>query len=250
MFLRTSAFNVRPTIAAMAFAGLFWLSAACGGPAERIKEKSAIPVLPTPTPGERPITGTFKVEGAADNNADPYSGVLNVAPKGDAYEFRWSTTKGSRIGVGVQMGNATAVSFAPTGGGKGCGVVLYKIAPDGTLDGRKVNWGETSFSSEKASRTEGHGFVGKYSVVGTSADGKPYSGTLAIKKDGGGYLLEWKTERSQVAFGTWQGTVAAASFGGRQCGFALYDIRSNGNLEGYWGGQAAVTIGTESAKSQ
>lgn len=231
-------------------AGLMWAAASCGGPAERIREKSVTTPTTPPTPAERSISGVFKVEGSADNGADPYTGVLNVAPKGDIYEFRWTTSKGSRIGAGVQIGNAAAVSFAPTGGGKGCGAVLYRIASDGMLEGRIARWGETSFALEKATRTEGTGFVGKYAVTGTTADGKPYSGTLTIVRDGGGYDFDWKTDEPRVAFGTWKGSVAAASFGGRHCSFALYDIQSNGNLEGDWGGQAAVTLGTETAKLQ
>ncbi len=231
--------------------GLVFVAAfsfACGGPAERIKERETQLATPSPTPGERPIGGSLLVTGSSANESDPYTGSLTVAPKGDSYEFRWSTTKGSRIGTGVQMGNTTAVSFAATGGGKGCGVVLYKIAPDGTLDGRTVYWGEDKFSIEKATRIEGTTFVGKYSVTGTMAGGKPYSGTLAIAKDGAGYDFDWKLDKPNVAFGIWKGSYAAASFGGPQCSFALYDIQSNGSLEGDWGGQKQVTFGKESAK--
>lgn len=235
---------------AAALAGLVCFAASCGGPAERIRETSVTTPTPTATPAERSISGVFKVEGAGDNGDDPYTGVLNVAPKGDVYEFRWSTNKGSRVGTAVQMGNAAAVSFARTGGGKGCGVVLYKIASDGTLDGRVARWGETSFALEKATRTEGTSFAGKYSVTGTSVDGKPYSGQLTTTKNGAGYEFLWKIDEPRVAFGTWRGSVAAASFGGRQCGFTLFDVRSNGDLEGHWGSQREVTIGTETGSRQ
>lgn len=224
--------------------------AACGGPAERIKEIEARTPTPPPAPTEREISGAFNVSGAGDNGNEPYTGLLNIAPRGDVYGFRWSTTKGIRVGVGVQISNATAASFSATGGGKGCGVVLFKISSDGSLDGRAAYWGEENFAVQKATRTEGTGFVGKYSLTGTSAEGTSYNGTLTIVKDGGGYNFEWKGDKPQVAFGIWKGSIAAASFGGRQCSFALYDIQSNGNLEGNWGGQKAVTFGTETAKRQ
>jgi len=176
--------------------------------------------------------------------------ALTIQPQGDAYGFRWTTTKGTRVGTGVQIGNATAASFAATGGGQGCGVVLYKIASDGSLTGRIGLWGEGKYATETAIRVEGRSFVGKYSVKGTSPDGKPYQGTLAIVKDGSGYDLTWSLPEPRLAFGIWKGSVAAASFGGRQCSFALYDVQSNGNLDGNWGGQAAVTFGTETAKSR
>lgn len=223
---------------------------ACGGPAERIKERATELATPSPTPGERPIAGSYAITGADSGGLNEYTGSLSVAPKGDNYEFRWSTTQGTRMGTGVQIGSATAATFAATGGGKGCGVGLYKILPDGTLDGRTVMWGKEEFGIEKAVRTEGTTFVGKYSVAGTTSDGKPYWGTLQTKKDGAGYDFLWKLDKPVVGFAIWKGNVAAVSFGGPQCGFALYDIQSNGSLEGNWGGQKQVTFGKESAKRQ
>ncbi|CAN5569030.1 hypothetical protein BH10ACI3_BH10ACI3_28850 [soil metagenome] len=220
----------------------------CGGPGERIKEISKATPAPSATPGERELSGVFNVTGAGTNGIDPYNGVLTVAPKGQNYEFRWATTKGSLIGTGVQLGTAAAASYSATGGGKGCGVVLYKIASDGSLDGRIARWGDDKFGTEKAVRTEGTGFVGKYSVNLTETDGRPFAGTLSITKDGAGYDFEWNTGSTQVGFGTWKGSTAAVSFGGKQCSFVLYDIQSNGSFDGTWGGQRSVTFGTESSK--
>jgi|CXWL01.1.fsa_nt_gi hypothetical protein len=229
------------------------LGISCGGPSERIKETAAKSPTPAPTQSERLISGVFAVSGAGDNGVDPYTGILTIAPQGDVYSFRWSTNRGSRSGVGVQIGNSAAASFAPTGGGKGCGVVLYKIASDGSLDGKIANWGEDKFIVQRAIRVEGSGFVGKYRLDGAGG------GSLSIVRDGGGYDFEWisddsvgggKLEKRRVAFGIWKGNVAAASFGGRHCSFALYDVQSNGNLEGDWGGQKALTFGTEMAKRQ
>lgn len=226
------------------------LIASCGGPGDRIKEIESQKPTPSPTPGERVISGSFLTEGSSVNGMEPYTGSLTVAPKGDNYEFRWSTTKGSRIGTGVTNGTSTAVTYSSIGGGKGCGVIIYKIASDGTMDGRSVFWADEKFGFEKAIRTDGTGFVGKYSISGMSADGKPYSGELTTSKNGGGYTFLWKREKPQVGFGIWKGSYAAVSFGGAQCGFALYDIQSNGSLEGSWGGQKDVTFGTETAKRQ
>lgn len=231
------------------------LLASCGGgPGERIKQIAAI--TPTPPATEREISGVFNVTGAGENGNDPYTGVLNIAPQGDVYGFRWTTTHGAHNGVGVQLGDAMAASYANPGGGTGCGVVLYKIASEGSLDGRTANWGEFKYGTEKGTRIEGTGFVGKYSIAGRTPDGKGYAGRLTIKKDGSGYDFEWvysfefEPARMFVGFGIWKGSVAAASFGGHQCSFALYEVKGNGNMEGYWGGQKSVTFGTETAKRQ
>ena len=189
--------------------------AACGGPAERIKERETQLATPSPTPGERPVSGSFVVEGTTPDGGDAYTGSLSIAPKGDNYEFRWATTKGTRVGTGVQMGSAMAVSFAATGGGKGCGVVLYKIASDGTLDGRVTRWGDEQFSLERATRIEGTTFVGKYQVTGTTADGKPNTGFLSIRKDGAGYDFDWKLDKPNVAFGIWKGSYAPPALADR-----------------------------------
>lgn len=233
------------------------LLASCGGgPGERIKQIAAITPTPSPPPTEREISGVFNVTGASENGNDPYTGVLNIAPQGDAYSFRWMTTHGAHNGTGIQMADATAVSYANPGGGKGCGVWLFKIdTVKGTLEGRSVIWGEDNYSTENATRIEGTGFAGTYKFTHKSSDGQDTKGTLKISKDGSGFDFLWTQDKDDAkarvpAFGIWKGSYAAASFGGRQCSFALYDIKGNGNMEGNWGGQKSVTFGTETAKRQ
>ncbi len=230
---------------------------ACGGPAERIRETAAITPTPPPAPTEREISGTFNVSGARDNGSEPYTGLLTIAPQGDVYGFRWSTTKGSRVGVGVQIGTATAAGFAAPGSGAGCGVLLFKVdTVGGVLEGSEARLGKQDYLRWIAKRIEGTTFAGKYRYTSRANSGAEYSGDLKITKDGDGFDLEWtqdengNTNASMIAFGARNGSYAAASFGGRQCSFALYDIQSNGNLEGNWGGQKAVTFGTETAKRQ
>ena len=247
-FLRGVVFVRSVAVTAVCVAAAFLF--ACGGPAERIKERANATPEVTPTPGERPISGSLQVDGTSAGGQDPYHGALEIVPLGDVYSFKWSVTKGSRTGTGVQNGNNAAVSFASSGAGKGCGVVLYKVLTGGNLDGRTVGWGDEKFGMEKAEKVDGTNFPGKYKVTGTTADGKPYSGSMEIQKDGEGYDVQWKTDKALVGFAIWRGSVAAVSFGGPQCGFALYDISSNGSLDGFWGGQKEITFGKESAKRQ
>ncbi len=83
---------------AILVAALFSLS--CGGPGERIKDINASRSSTTPTPSEREISGTFKVNGSFTNESDPYEGILAIVPQDDIYSFRWTTSRGSRVGVG------------------------------------------------------------------------------------------------------------------------------------------------------
>lgn len=224
-------------------------SVACGPPKiTTLPQSSAPSSAPPPT---RELSGDYKVTGTDAGGNPAYTGALTIRNEGDGYRFRWTTTQESHDGVGVQMGDAVAVSYARTGGGKGCGVVLYRLAPDGGLTGRIARWGEYMFGSETATRVDGTGFEGTYEVKGSTAAGEQYTGALKISKNGDGYLFEWKgTSKPFVAFGTWQGPVAAASFGGKQCSFMLFDVEPDGDLDGHWGGQKSLSFGTEIAERQ
>jgi len=220
----------------------------CGGPSDRIRERANALSSPTPTPGERQISGLFEVNGSGPGGLDPYTGTLNIEPQGDLYSFRWQLPTGSRVGTGVQYDDKVAVSFAPTGGGKGCSVMIYKIATGGaSMSGRAAAFGDQKFAIENVTRTEGTSFDGKYSITGTTAEGQAYSGSLDIKKDGEGYDFLWKTDKTLAGFGMWRGSFAAVGLGGPQCSFAFYDIAGN-SLDGYWGGQKQIMFGKESAK--
>ena len=199
---------------------------------------------------ELELSGEYTVSGSNENSGSPYEGLLTISNQDDAYRFSWHTNRPRPGGVGVQMGDAVAVTFADPGQGKGCGVVLYKIAPDGSLDGRIAKWGEFTFGTEKAVRIEGTNFDGKYTVTGTMNDGKPYQGTIDVEKNGMGHQFTWHTGTDSVGFGIWRADRAAISFGGVQCSFALYQVMSGRSLEGRWGGQRTVAFGTETAKRQ
>jgi hypothetical protein len=236
--------------ATLAALGVSAAICACGGPGDRIKEITNKTPEPSPTQGERELSGVYTVNGSGPNDADPYNGVLNITPSGDVYSLRWQTNRGTRIGTAVQLGDAASATVAGTGAGEGCGIVLYRISSDGALDGRQVMWNGAEFGTEKGIRTEGRNFPGTYDISGKSAEGKDYSGRLTITKDGEGFLFEWKLDKPRIGFGIQKGSYAAVSFGGRQCSFVLYRIMGSSGLDGSTGGQARVTFGTESAKRQ
>jgi hypothetical protein len=78
----------------------------------------------------RDIAGKYNVVGT-NPDGGTYKGTLEVISHGDVYQFRWNA--GTQYdGVGVANGNVVAVAFADGANGKGCGVVDYEIASDGT----------------------------------------------------------------------------------------------------------------------
>src|SRR5687767_11029434 len=82
------------------------------------------------------LTGTYDITGTNENGGGAYKGTLVVTNRGDVYQFSWDTAGKKYDGVGVQTANSVASAFAEGNSGEGCGVVLYKMAPDGTLDGK------------------------------------------------------------------------------------------------------------------
>lgn len=200
-------------------------------------------------PAEQELSGEYKLTGLDENGSNPFEGIISISNQGNAYKFVRQTNRARYTGVGIQNGDDVGVIYAEGDQGKGCGVVLYKIAPDGSLDGRIAKWGEYTSGAEKAVRTAGNTFAGSYSVEGTASDGKAYSGTIKIDKMGDGFFVTWTTSVVNiVGFGIWRGDRAAIGFGGKQCTFAIYKVLSAKSLEGHWGSQRTITFGTETAK--
>jgi hypothetical protein len=196
------------------------------------------------------IAGTYDVSGMNEGGGGAYKGTLVVANRGDVYQFSWESGTNKYDGVGVRNGNAVGVAFAEGDNGRGCGVVLYRIGSDGSLDGKAGYWGTNTGETEKATRTSGTDLDGKYSVEGKNPDGKPYKGTLGVTKSGAGYEFQWQTGGSLSGFGIRQGDAVAVGVGGQKCGFVGYEIKSDGTLDGKWGGYGSRSVGTELARKR
>lgn len=151
-------------------------------------------------------------------------------------------------GVGVMTDSTIAVSYTEGSNGKGCGVVLYKINSDGSLDGKSGYWGVNSAESEKATRTSGTDLDGKYDITGKNPEGKEYKGTLEVKKSGAGYSFVCNAGSSFEGLGVKSGDKVAVGFGGKQCAFVSYEAKPDGTLDGKWGGQGSTSFGTEVAR--
>jgi hypothetical protein len=193
------------------------------------------------------IAGKYSVTGT-NPNGTAYKGDLEVIKHGDVYQFRWSGGA-TYDGVGVQLGDVIAVAFTTGENGKGCGVVDYDIADDGaTLDGKWGYWGTDEAGTEKAKRTIGSGLIGEYDATGTNPDGKQYKVQIAIVPAGSGYKFAWSN--NSEGFGIRRGDNVAVGIGGARCGFVSYEVKSDGSLDGVWGGYGSEKTGTEKATKQ
>lgn len=205
----------------------------------------------TPAPSApKDIAGKYDVTGTNENGAGEYKGTLEVIDHDEVYQFSWDTAGKKYDGVGVQNSSAVAVAFTEGTNGKGCGVVLYKINSDGSLDGKAGYWGVNTSESETATRTSGSDLVGEYDIKGKNPDGKDYTGKLSVKSEGSGYTFKWTGANTLEGFGIKQADTVAVGLGGKQCGFVSYVVKGDGTLDGKWGGYGSTDVGTETAKKK
>jgi hypothetical protein len=205
---------------------------------------------PAPVAKSQDIAGSYEVSGTNENGAGAYTGTLGVTKRDDVYQFSWDTAGKKYDGVGVRTGDAIAAAFTSGTNGEGCGVVLYKIGSDGTLDGKAGYWGNNSSETEIAKRTKGDGLEGDYDVSGKNTGGEAYTGKLGVKKSGAGYTFSWNAGSTFEGFGIRQADTVAVGIGGNKCGFVSYELKPDGTLDGKWGGYGSQSVGTETAKKK
>jgi len=200
-----------------------------------------------PAPAPAPdVAGHYNIVGTNPNGA-AYKGTLEVITRGDVYQFRWNA--GTQYdGVGVQNGKIVAVAFANGADGKGCGVVDYDIATDGSLNGKWGYWGTNEAGTESATRTSGTGLTGEYDATGKNPSGTQYKAKLTVESAGNLYHFVWSNNTDGV--GIKRGDNVAVGIGGTRCGFVMYEVQPDGTLDGMWGGGGSDKTGTERATKQ
>jgi len=204
----------------------------------------------TTTAAAKDISGSYTVSGQNEGGGGDYAGELKVTKRDQVYQFSWTSGSKSYDGVGVQTANSVGVAYTEGADGKGCGVVLYQIKPDATLDGKAGYWGVNEAESEMATRTSGSGLEGSYDLKGTNTKGGNYAGKLTVKKEGAGYKFQWTAPSALTGFGIQGADMVAVGIGGNQCGFVGYDIQPDGSLSGKWGSPGSPSVGTEVAKKK
>ena len=127
---RTQPFLILSVVAAILFTAAFACNSDSGSSTSNGSSNSSSNSTTSTNSSSHNIAGDYKADGT-NPNGQKYSADLKVTPHDDVYQFTWVSGKSSYDGVGVMTDNEVAVSFAGDGGsGKGCGVVLYKIASE------------------------------------------------------------------------------------------------------------------------
>ena len=68
---------------------------------------------------------------------------------------------------------------------------------------------------------------------------------IAVVPAGSGYKFAWSN--NSEGFGIRRGDNIAVGIGGARCGFVSYEVKSDGTLDGVWGGYGSQKTGTERA---
>ena len=90
------------------------------------------------------IEGIYNVKGTLQNGT-AYAGKVTVNQRGSTYQLNW-TTGNPYQGIGILRGNVLGVGFGP----QGCGIDVYQVQPDGSLDGQWAILGQIKTGTEKA----------------------------------------------------------------------------------------------------
>ena len=221
-------------------------NAASNSAANTAKPSTSTPAPSTP----KNIAGEYDANGTNPDTGAAYKAALTITPRDDVFQFSWKSGKNDYDGVGVLQESAVAVAFTDGKNGDGCGVVLYKVNSDGSLDGKVGYWGVNKMETEKAVRKSGTDLEGEYEITGKNPDGQEYKGKLNVKKEGLGYAFNWSAPDTLEGFGIQAGNLVAVGFGGKQCSFVGYDIKPDGTLDGKWGFKTSKSLGTEVAKKK
>ncbi|MFT3745296.1 MAG: hypothetical protein QM785_13510 [Pyrinomonadaceae bacterium] len=211
--------------------------------------KPANATTPAPAPPKN-IAGEYDANGTNPDGGGAYKAALTITPRDDVFQFSWKSGKNDYDGVAVMQESAVAVAFTDGKNGDGCGVVLYKINADGSMDGKVGYWGVNKMETEKAVRKSGTDLEGEYEITGKNPDGQEYKGKLNVKKEGLGFAFNWSAPDTLEGFGIQAGNLVAVGFGGKQCSFVGYDIKPDGTLDGKWGFKTSKSLGTEVAKKK
>ena len=217
-------------------------------PANTSTNSAAIsPATSTSSTAPKDISGSYAATGTNEGGGGNYKADLVVTNRDDVYQFSWQSAGTKYDGVGVQTGNKVAVAFTDGADGTGCGVVLYKINSDGSLEGKAGYWGTNTLETETAKRTSGNDLEGAYDVEGKNPKGETYKSKMDVSKRGEGYKFVWAGASPLEGFGIRQGDTVSVGIGGAKCSFVAYEIKPDGTLDGKWGGQSSTSFGTETA---
>jgi hypothetical protein len=188
------------------------------------------------------IAGEYKCEGKGPDGS-AYSGNVFIKKLSDPiYTMKWDLGGGSDyVGTGVFESGILAAAY---GGGKPYGLVVYQVK-GGTLKGKWLIGGQSAVGEENLEGPEG--LNGIYKITSAkNAEGKAYSGKVAITKNGETYSVNWTLpSESYSGVGTLVADTLVVGWGqGTGFGTVIY-VQEGSTLKGKWASANDDTLGSE-----
>ena len=232
-------------------------------PADRVTPPPTLAPLANEEPVAPELGGTYTINGAAPDGK-VYSGKLTITLNSDnsgsstkqaEYNLAWDT---GSTGAGILIKDALANRFlAASFGGPVCSAVFYSVYSymDGdtstfTLYGIRLEPGTFDIGSETASPVVPRPYLeGDFNLVGYSANGSEYNGTLSIAQQGAAlWQLALNVVPPTLGIGiSLNKSLFAAAYGGEGCGVAVYKVNPDGSLHATWAVWGGNQVGEETA---
>jgi hypothetical protein len=202
----------------------------------------------TPEAADSDIEGVYSVTGTNPDSSS-YKGTLKITRLGEdtknLYNLSWEVGA-SYLGIGIVQGNVVSSAW----GAQDCGIVGYKIQPDGKLIGDWIFTGQETLGTEDASPAKvGKDIAGAYTVSGKNPARTEYRGKLEISRDGDIWIFAWDIADSQYSgVGVQQEDTISVAWG-EGCGVVSYIVDEDKNLDGLWAIPGDGRLGTEKTTS-
>jgi hypothetical protein len=187
-------------------------------------------------------TGTWTIASAKSTTGTPYSGTVQIHPMGKIYTMSWLTTIGDYCGLAfVEDGYI----FAGCAFDDNYGVTLYKINPDGTLDGKWISPSNQGvIDSETAVNGTPGQLEGTYKINGTSIKSGNYQGDLKIIQLDETYQVTWSTGIEYQGVGLRTQDWLIVCWGGGNLFTLAYEIQGY-KARGRWARFGKSSLGEE-----
>jgi uncharacterized caspase-like protein len=223
------------------FFGDFIFRSAQSGPVAAALPSAPLRAVPQPVTAAAQaaaLAGVYRVAGS-NPDGSRYTGIVALSPSADQVRFTWWI--GSQIfsGVGQFAGRMLVVQWGATH------PVVYTFSDDGILDGEWADGSATDKLTAFAAASPGPvpPPQGRYRVEGRNPDGSQYSGSLAISRQGGGYLFNWNVGNSSYrGSGRQDGNIITVNWGSATP--IVYALAADGSLRGLWSAGKGEEVAT------
>lgn len=206
--------------------------------ASETRPAEARPAVSTPAPKQ--IAGTWQIKEAENLLGQPYGGQVKMQlAESGVVEMQWLDEQGKTVQTGVGLIEDGHL-FAAWGVIPSYGFCLYKLLPDGRMEGRwTVNGAGGQLSIENASGGKPGKLEGAYNIQGKPLGMEAqYRGTLSVTKIDDTYAVEWDTaEGKYPGIGLRHGDWLAIGWSVQKAaGFGVVAYKLDGEAaHGRWG---------------